>query len=1230
MHMSETTESASGETRAEDSSIQHDEQHQLEFREKSNFSQPESSMLEDEEMPTYISVSSISKQEDVDAEETRTEKEPPDSPEDQSTRSPYRSDDQGGGGSVYVVSSSGEEENEQQLDMVDEEEEYEESEGMSDEEEEDDEDEESPINMHHNNDEDAETDVDFEPDRYERASDDFILRYSRKLKCNKKEKSLSMEDLTSYRNRNALQDRAKRLSLDATQQGFGIYQRRAAAFARPSISSQYKNVKSKVKQYIKDIKEQNRRSRERYLEVEEYEIKRNHAINKDSMSDEEVLHDNKNIRQFPETLHKISDYESIEVEVNHKKPNAILNGKSIGATKTRPDWQKNHKETPMEVENEPIPEKLKVLFIEEQKHRNGDMAIKDTNLYEEQYNLPNNKKSENEQEACYEILSNEHGKARNIVNARTLTYEQYMKGNTNSSHNLDSKDMHMEQANSPEKCDDVDIINIQEVHSININNPMNMESVKSIQVLNNGMVHDTKYANSAFEHEEMNKVQEEINEVHFLRMQLTEMANRYGILQETYQKTLGEKIKMKQEIDDLKKTVNKYEKERTREVKVAATQTDPIAETDNIPKSNVKEHCNNKVSIGSLDSASSNGHWTESACSVAISVKSPDITQISTSDSSFVGSNSTNTNTAPPFSRTFVTSSRILQTLSNMTQGKAKFNNLMPPPISSRMLNKKQKEQQNSDSIQQPSSSKKRKATEMLKASPGISQPSKILNTSGDMRRRLNNSEINDSFTTIANLIDPSLRARILTDSITSMNNTDSLKVQTDKTEDDDNDNIKCYVYQEDENNKNRSFLIQAEEYKNCNEVVDKNRIRECGPYLLGNIEVSMSEVNGIINIWGTEVNKEPVADDGLEASCIEEKAEDPHCDPRNVRYKSSPMVCSTHKKQRMFSKADELRAHDCPSISVLSEIRPHPSRCESLEKNSTDKTFNHSIFGKLIENGRQDNSASICKDNASSCCYTHQIEFTNSGLCGTSQQCNKHGCPSSYSREKLNPKRKFSLRNKLMSLKNTHKSNVCHGEDISENVPRTHACRCIPNEIDEDDQPGSTYCLLRNNSSHSCKSSPSHSNPHNSSKHLLTNDCECSCNSPNRNEDDPLISLQHLHESPEIRQRRLSGRKIRGLLMDLLRGCGECHNSSIASDHENGCCSSLTRKIDHMKEKEAFHSSMHQHSNSAESNDRCCHAYAKRIESQLEDFRREMERVLTRSDAILDMLQMLNTADMN
>jgi len=75
------------------------------------------------------------------------------------------------------------------------------------------------------------------------------------------------------------------------------------------------------------------------------------------------------------------------------------------------------------------------------------------------------------------------------------------------------------------------------------------------------------------------------------------------------------------------------------------------------------------------------------------------------------------------------------------------------------------------------------------------------------------------------------------------------------ESSDDPEDNVKCFVYREDENSKDRSFLILAEEPEKDKAINEKGRIRECGPYLLGNVEVRMSEINGTINIWGKEVS---------------------------------------------------------------------------------------------------------------------------------------------------------------------------------------------------------------------------------------------------------------------------------------------------------------------------------------------------------------------------------------
>lgn len=104
--MSEENEHTSEETEAEMNTENRDkEQSKSETCVLNN--ETEQPMLEDEEMPTYISVSTPSKREDSDIDNAKQQSRVP--LEEDNSQSPYRSDDQGGG-SIYVL-SSGEESN---------------------------------------------------------------------------------------------------------------------------------------------------------------------------------------------------------------------------------------------------------------------------------------------------------------------------------------------------------------------------------------------------------------------------------------------------------------------------------------------------------------------------------------------------------------------------------------------------------------------------------------------------------------------------------------------------------------------------------------------------------------------------------------------------------------------------------------------------------------------------------------------------------------------------------------------------------------------------------------------------------------------------------------------------------------------------------------------------------------------------------------------------------------
>ena len=99
--MSQRNEHTSDETESEMHAKNHNkEQSKCETSMLNN--ETEQPMLEDEEMPTYISVSTPSKREDSDISNTKQVDRIP--IEEDHSRSPYPSDDQGGG-SIYVLSS---------------------------------------------------------------------------------------------------------------------------------------------------------------------------------------------------------------------------------------------------------------------------------------------------------------------------------------------------------------------------------------------------------------------------------------------------------------------------------------------------------------------------------------------------------------------------------------------------------------------------------------------------------------------------------------------------------------------------------------------------------------------------------------------------------------------------------------------------------------------------------------------------------------------------------------------------------------------------------------------------------------------------------------------------------------------------------------------------------------------------------------------------------------------
>ncbi|XP_018393684.1 PREDICTED: MATH and LRR domain-containing protein PFE0570w-like [Cyphomyrmex costatus] len=853
--------------------------------------QADAALLEDEEMPTYISVSSITRPDDSDIVNMKQSENESREIEGDRSQSPYNSDDQAAS-SVYVL-SSGEETDQHPYNDEDDEDEYGDSDEMENLELDNDYDTDHPSNMKHlmddedDEDEDDENEEDdedsprqmhndddnYETDYYDGRSDDFIL--NRRLKNRDKEKSLSLQDLKVYRN-NVNDGYFKRRYTQDLRPNYSNIPEQAIMYSmiqrKQPVLGKYHYIQSKVKSYIKDIKEQNRRSVEKYNVVKHQEdIAHNKSNSEHKINDTEKTMPtviNKTIKDYAErTIKELEIAETCENNMDKVAYNAIsmpiLNGQDNKNCLESIHEESIQTEVQIDIPFESIQDERDVANTDSKMQKqNGtieDKSLKFNYSVKEISNFPplaqNGHQEEEEEEEVPTVF----------YNLQTLSYEEYMHGISNSSQKTDlNKNAHVEQEHiQPEVCNNSDLMEVstdeEDACSLRI------ENIKSIKTMSD----QTKHNNEPITFEKTNefKTTMETSEVTILKKKLTQKSVKYNSLLDTYQKQLMENLKMKQELDELRKTLAKYEKEnKPPEQKVASVQTENFIDNvsnqpqDQTEPTHVKQS-KNKISGSSVASTlSSIDQWSSSACNLSVSIKPPEITKTLQSDDSIVLTDGTPRKTRS-LSRAFITSSRILQTLSSITQGKTKLESPVIQNSKKRLNENVSMDLQNDDGSYQclPSSSKKRKITDIL-------EPSNFLQSfkASPVESHLKLSET-PSGSQLKNSCDSTNKNVDLQSSLPNANTSQlgaatSIESKTETTGDPE-DNVKCFVYREDENSKDRSFLILAEEPENDKAVNEKGRRRECGPYLLGNVEVRMSEMNGTINIWGKEISQESTAE---------------------------------------------------------------------------------------------------------------------------------------------------------------------------------------------------------------------------------------------------------------------------------------------------------------------------------------------------------------------------------
>lgn len=987
------------------------------------------SILEEEEMPTYVSISSSSKHDNSSLGNNIKEQSSL-LPEVERSQSSYSTNGQR---EICDCVESFEEES-IHLNNDEDENEYADSEDII---ENDD-----KYNLNES------IDTKYQRDYSDRASDDCIL--NNRLKQHYKDRSLSLPDLNNCTHN--IQTPCKK-----GKQSLNIFNHKYLNLQPNQLPSvvlnktriiprKYQHVQSKVKQYIIDMKEQDKKSKEKHSKGQESIINEDHKNNEDN-----------NIEQVEVPSTTIKDYAK---------------------------------------------EVIKDLQREEAENANR--------IYDTMQTVENDKTSDTIIKNGYWTEDNEYSQVRNKKCSEKLEGES---ANVN---------MHIES-------NDTEMVQAEEFDNSNASCPLKITNVKSIR-LDLDELQNFYFANS--------NADDRVN------AEITELKTQF---KQFHQKAIAENMKLKQELDAVKKSLARYESEsRTCETRTNA-QDEMISISAKNENTADSGEMNKKVSASSIESVvSSIDHWAESAGSLGISIKSPNVNSVLHSDDSIILTNYiTPKKMLNPLSRTFVTSSRILQTLSSIAQGKTRVESPLARSTAKQLnensLHNQSQDQSfhiNCDSPIITSSSKKRKATEYL---PTFVQPFKIPHTSTRLEAQNITDKANEEDRLSGERVNPNSEQE------DNRNANVSTCIETENEYPDDNeDNVKRFTYKDDSNIKNGSFLVQTAGLIKDLES-EKSRIQECGPYLLGNLEVRMSEVNGTINVWGKEINYEAGNDNEDDIKISEESSQKKtyhmlRQDTPQTEFNRSPLLCSTNKKEKIPSQCNRSNNSQYCNLSL------NLVKASSLE-NVTNKK--HRDTGRRIS-FNEDCRSSECQERIHFCCP--------------------------HNTETKDKKRKGSV--------------VETQEDVHRNMH-------TPNSKSPLD---------------------------NISNHATSNTC-----SPNLpNEEIPLIPSKRFNETTKMKQRRLSGKRVRGILVDLFKGCGSCNENNATNLNRKSMYfqKGSSRTINDIPEVKISSPSKLMCDACMQGNNRCCHAHALRLETQLEEIRAEMERMQSRLNAIVDMLHKLNSID--
>ncbi|XP_014209804.1 uncharacterized protein LOC106640319 [Copidosoma floridanum] len=989
------------------------------------------------------------------------------------------------------------------------------------------------------------TEDDSGPDYFDGGSDDLVLRHSNGLNKQVKERSASLQDLSysrdhSIKNRRNVNPLSQKARFERNQE-------------RKATPGKYDYVQSKVKQYIIDMSEQRKISTEkRKKSQEEVKNRQEELLESQARKNEEMVMTCKTIKNYTEKALKEVAEESNRFYV----PQPFDNGEIT--INFLPKQGVDDRQSAMNQESMDVDP----IAIDDPRNDGRVGRMNGTATNDDPNNYVNAKKGIRRRDEFSPKLLVNGEDSGNVSNLRSLSYEEYMKGPSNEEFidEVMGDERTINQIpNITEKCNNNDVDEppcILEINSVT-SNYCAAERIDEEEDLQNRKT-------PVMISQSTETFNQEHPDVHILRSQLHQQNGQFENLRNIYQKTLSENMSMKIELDNLRKIVTYYqEKEKlVPEKKTAAIQTDSKSSGPalNMPLIDIDceddEQIDPKSAVNSMSTI--NTQWSDSTNSVAPSIDPPPSMKTALFSDDSVTTQGRTPKPKNPFSRAFVTSNKILQTLSNITTGKAKWDRYgkkSPSP-------KHQIPEIVIDSVQSNQHSKagpsrKRKASDNIDEHV---QPFKVPHTTAETQ-----------------ITNPNDEDKTIDDGSATSQTTKQSKDTQESDED-----VKIFLYPEDENGKEHSFLIQAKE-------VGPNQskgVRECGPYLLGNVEVYMTEVNGTINIWGKELNQDFI-NQNLDESESSPRSKNAKMD---VRWQSTPRMltrnlsASTSKKSRVVPRFNQ---------------QQHNHSCETV--NSVDnELYNHHHCHRTL---------------VPACCQSHE-----NPPCCSRIRVEEDYCGCRYQTDKRNTNCKSHLQDLgRHSLPNVYQELACCNSRHS-HCRTAAACgnpfkqRSFVNQNSEptDDEIELDEDILQLSSklNQSHKQNTLHS--------------PSPSNETNENDNDPLIPQKHHSDEPETRKQKFGGKRVRGILLDLLKmNCGDCKSMDSGTNPSTSMYEPSPAIL------RAVACSPSQPTCSSRSNEKCSTCRIKKdkaseLQTQLEFFRNEIEKISTYSATMRDKLDSL------